>query len=179
MKATEATKKFHLACCQPPAGCELWYEYTSDLMCLDFCRPAHRITPTHLCEVTTPLRHAAWLQALAGHPDQAFARYITNGIVEGFQIGFQRTADLRSAAANMPSARQHPDVVTKYIQEELSRGRILGPFQVSELPPVHINRFGVIPKGHGTGKWHLITDLSSPPGQSVNDGIDPALCTLT
>ena len=28
------------------------------------------------------------------------------------------------------------------------------------------------------GKWCLITDLSFPIGQSVNDGIDPALCSL-
>ena len=47
------------------------------------------------------------------------------------------------------------------------------------LPPLQINRFGVIPKGHNTGKWRLITDLSFPTGFSVNDGIDPILCTLS
>ena len=31
--------------------------------------------------------------------------------------------------------------------------------------------FGVIPKRHQPGKWHLILDLSSPAGHSVNDGI--------
>ena len=41
-----------------------------------------------------------------------------------------------------------------------------------------MSRFGVIPKGHGTGKWRLITDLSYPSGSSVNDGIDPNLCSL-
>ena len=44
---------------------------------------------------------------------------------------------------------------------------------------LYVNRFGVIPKGHNTGKWRLITDLSYPPGQSINDGIDPALCSLS
>ena len=39
--------------------------------------------------------------------------------------------------------------------------------------------FGVIPKGHASGKWRLIVDLSSPKGASVNDGIDPLWCTLT
>lgn len=29
------------------------------------------------------------------------------------------------------------------------------------------------------GKWRLITDLSFPTGFSVNDGIDPMLCTLS
>ena len=37
---------------------------------------------------------------------------------------------------------------------------------------------GVIPKGHVPGKWRLITDLSYPQGASVNDGIDPQLCSL-
>jgi hypothetical protein len=35
-----------------------------------------------------------------------------------------------------------------------------------------------IPKGHNTGKWRLITDLSFPRGQSVNDGIEPDLCSI-
>ena len=41
-----------------------------------------------------------------------------------------------------------------------------------------INRFGVIPKGHQPGKWWLIVDLSHPRGHSVNDGIEPELCSL-
>ena len=61
-------------------------------------------------------------------------------------------------------------------------GRMLGPFtkeELSSLPLCHINRFGVILKGVNTGKWHLMTDLSSPPGESVKDGIDPTLCSLS
>ena len=44
---------------------------------------------------------------------------------------------------------------------------------------LHFSPFGVIPKGHQTGKWRLIVDLSSPHGRSVNDGIDSELCTLS
>eukprot|EP00731_Ephydatia_muelleri_P032810 Em0024g354a len=39
---------------------------------------------------------------------------------------------------------------------------------------VALRRSGVVPKGHATGKWRLITDLSYPPGKSVNDGIVPS-----
>ena len=39
--------------------------------------------------------------------------------------------------------------------------------------PVGISHFKVIPKPHQTGKWRPITDLSSPEGASVNDGMDP------
>ena len=54
----------------------------------------------------------------------------------------------------------------------LQRGRTV-------LPPRRIHCFGVIPKGVNTGKWYLITDLSFPPDASVNDGINPALCSLS
>ena len=74
----------------------------------------------------------------------------------------------------------HPEVVDQYLEQELTKHRLLGPFQfTSDLPSLHINRFGVIPKGHNTGKWRLITDLTFPSGVSVNDGIDPELCSLS
>ena len=131
-------------------------------------------------EVRTPLRVEAWDRALASHPDRAFARYISHGLRHGFRIGFNRRAPLKSAASNMGSAQQHPAVINEYICKELSLGRMLGPFpDASALPPIHINRFGVIPKGHSTGKWRLITDLSFPPNRSVNDGIEPSLCSLS
>ena len=45
-------------------------------------------------------------------------------------------------------------------------------------PGLHINRMGVVPKGHTPGRWRLITDLSHPVGVSVNDGIQSELCSL-
>ena len=57
---------------------------------------------------------------------------------------------------------------------------MLGPLSATDdLPPLHFNRFGVIPKGHNMGKWRMITDLSFPHGQSVNDGIDSTLSSLS
>ncbi len=127
----------------------------------------------------TPLHPDAWSQALASHPDQAFAQYVVEGLRQGFRIGFQPGSPLRSASANMKSAYDHPSIVTAYLQKECSLGRMLGPFTHMEtLPPLHINRIGVIPKGLNTGKWRLITDLSFPYDRSVNDGIDPLLCSL-
>ena len=120
----------------------------------------------------------AWESALSAHPDRAFARYIADGLQNGFRIGFQRRSPLRSATANMESARQHSDVVRRYIADERQKGHMLGPFAPGLYPSLHISRFGVIPKGHSTKKWRLITDLSFPNGHSVNDGIDPGLCTL-
>ena len=81
----------------------------------------------------------------------------------------------------MHSAMEHPEVVREYLTTECALGRMLGPFSEQDqrfLPQCHISRFGVIPKGHNTGRWRLITDLSYPPGESVNDGIEAELCSL-
>ena len=130
--------------------------------------------------VSTPLVVDAWVEALKTHPDKAFARYVCEGLRHGFRVGFSYSLPLQSATANMESARHHPQVISAYIRKELSLGRMLGPFSdTRSLPPLHFNRFGVIPKVHNTGKWRLITDLSFPHGQSVNDGIDPDLCSLS
>ena len=43
---------------------------------------------------------------------------------------------------------------------------------------MHVNRMGVVPKGHTPRKWRLITDLSFLEGEGVNAGIDPLLCSL-
>ena len=59
-------------------------------------------------------------------------------------------------------------------KKELSCRRMLGPF-----PLLQVNKMGVIPKGHTPGKWRLITDLSSPTGTSVNDGIETEVTSLS
>ena len=59
---------------------------------------------------------------------------------------------------------------------------MLGPFQSfppGTVPELQVNKIGIIPKGHTPGKWRLITDLSSPIGASVNDGIETELSSLS
>ena len=132
--------------------------------------PALRIT-------RTPLNVSAWREALCDHPDQSLARYIVKRISEGFRIGFDRSHPLVSTNRNLPSATEQAEVLTNYVEKEVALGRIIGPLPPS--PVWHINRVGVIPKGHTPGKWRLITDLSHPPAASVNDGIDRELCSLS
>ena len=86
---------------------------------------------------------------------------------------------LRCLVSAMPSALEHPAVIERYLGKECSVGRILGPIPAGDAADLHINRFGVIPKGRASGKWRLITDLSFPDGGSVNDGIDPEHCSFT
>ena len=134
---------------------------------------------TMLTTYPSPLKWRDWEDCLATHPDRRFADYITNGIREGFRIGYDyRSHKCKKATSNMRSATDHPEVIREYIAKECAEGRILGPFDPNLLPEVQISRFGVIPKRNSSG-WRLILDLSSPEGWSVNDGIDPDLCSLS
>ena len=65
----------------------------------------------------------------------------------------------------MQSATAYPDVVQKYLTDELQAG----PLSPSQVRGAVINGFRVIPKPHKLGKWRLIVDLSYPPGCSVYD----------
>ena len=113
------------------------------------------------------------------HPNQAFAQYICTGIKQGFHIGFNyQLARCRSAKGNMKSVQEHKEVVEQYIGVECGAKRLLGPFNRDDYPHVQVSPFGVIPKSE-PGKWRLILDLSSPQGQSVNDGISKELCSLS
>ena len=160
-------------------GWSLLYPYTADLLCWQLCWPLAPHSSDVLSGVSTPLDVQAWAKVLAAHPDRAFARYICDGLSSGFRVGFQHGSPLWSTTVNIPSVCQHPNVVHDYLRDELARGRMLSPFSSSEgLPPLQINTFGVIPKGHNTGKWRLITDFSFPRGRSVNYGIDSALSSL-
>ena len=164
--------------------CTDGYQYTEDLLALDHCRPQPGKEPVQerLRGVCSPLVADHWEEMLAHHPDRRFVEYLMSGIKEGFRIGFRRLESekksLSSARKNMYSTVDYPHVVRDYLRDELKRGTVLGPFVPEEVPEVHLNRFGVIPKSHQPGKWRLIVDLSHPDGRSVNDGISSELCSL-
>ena len=151
---------------------------------MDSYRPLGHSEPSlelqsSLSTIATPLNLQAWRMALSDHPDRLFVSYILSGIENGFRVGFNRDQPLHSACKNCPSADAHPEVITEYISEEAAAGCFLGPIPDDQAQFVHISKFGVIPKGHTPGKWRLITDLSSPGGFSVNDGISPTMCSLS
>ena len=115
---------------------------------------------------------------MGNHPDRDFAGYVLQGIERGFRVGFNYSTRLQATARNMQSARLHTRVIGDYLAAELAGGRMLGPFQPGSIRGLHINRMGVVPKGHTPGKWRLITDLSHPEGGSVNEGIPSEWCSL-
>ena len=79
---------------------------------------------------------------------------------------------------NQRWARERPEVIDGYLSKEVELGRVVGPLERGHFPEVHVSRFGLVPKNHQPDKWRLIVDLSHPSGESVNDGIEPELCSL-
>ena len=112
-------------------------------------------------------------KGLACHPDQQQVSYVLRGLQHGFRLGFHSAHKLKPAKRNKPSALHHAHIVDAYLANEVSLGRVAGPFSSSPFPRLHISSFGVIPKKGQPGKWHLIVYLSSPGGASVNNGIYP------
>ena len=79
----------------------------------------------------------------------------------------------------MHSAGENPKVIEEYLEKEVAWGRVVGLINSRIAPPnTQISPFVVIPKSSQAGKWRLTVDLSSPEGASVNDGIEPDLCSL-
>ena len=150
-----------------------------DLLALDGCRPRFPVRgPTPMAAIRTPLKWEEWDRALGQHPDQRFRKYIVDGIRWGFRVGFDYSRTCRKAKRNMASASQQPQVIADYLSKECAAGTVIGPLDPALFPCLHISRFGVIPKGD-SGKWRLIVDLSSPEGESVNDGISEERCSLS
>ena len=123
-------------------------------------------------------RKQDWEYSQANDPDRRFADYIVGGICTGLRVGFDYDHRCVKAKNNMHSTREHPEIIREYLAKECAAGRILGLFPLASLPSVQFSRFGVIPKT-GLNNWHLILDLSSPEGRSINDGIRPELWSLS
>ena len=93
---------------------------------------------------------------------------MVNGFREGFDIGFVGPFSA-TRPRNLLSARSNPSSVSEAVLKEVSRGHTSGPFAEPPLTPFHCSPLGAVPKKDGT--FRIILDLSSPRGQSVNEGI--------
>lgn len=123
--------------------------------------------------MVSPLKLEEFAGKLTKHPDRRLVAFALDGLRNGFRLGFQHSRKLKSAKKNKLSANQHPEAIDRYLANEVSLGRVAGPFPSPPFPNLHISSFGVIPKKGQPGKWRLTVDLSSPGGLNVNDGIDP------
>ena len=116
----------------------------------------------------TPVRINRLAPLLSGYSTSA-ADYLIAGFCFGFPIPFHGPSS-STAAPNLLSAEQHPDVVDGYLAKELLAHRVAGPFTHPPLPNFRVSPIGVVPK-KTPGEFRCIQHLSYPNGASINDGI--------
>ncbi len=96
--------------------------------------------------IITPLRWSAWALCLAAHPDRLFVQYILDGIAQGFRVGFSYNSHCCvSATSNHPSANDHPEVISRCLQTEVEKGRLIGPLDPTQFPYIHTSSLGAVP----------------------------------
>ena len=151
-------------------GGYLNYPYTEHLLELERQHPPNKSTSSAMCfeGVSASLVVDQWAKFLRNHPDTDYRDYLLKGLQLGFHIGFDYANHThKSAKANIKSAQKN---------RELACNRFTDP--INPLF-VMVNRSGVIPKRPKPERWRLITDLSHPPGLSINDGIEPSFVRST
>ena len=105
---------------------------------------AHPVLPP--VSAVSPIKVEEFSKELASHPDQQQVSYVIQGLQHGFRLGFHSAHKLKPAKRNKPSARHHAHIVDAYLANEVSLGRVAGPFASPPFPSLHISSFGVIPK---------------------------------
>lgn len=96
---------------------------------------------------------------------------------DGARIGFENQHK-STRCKNWPSSYQHRSAIDDFITSNSSLLRVEGPFTESDLPPgFKSSPLGAFtkPKSH---KIRIIHDLSYPPNDSCNDGIDKEMCRV-
>ena len=101
-----------------------------------------RLSPV---SAVTPLQADQFAWELRCQPDRQKVNVVVDGIRHRFQLGFSPSQKFKSAKYNKPSAAQHPSVLDQYLANEVSLGRVPGPFSVPPYPNLHVSIFGVIP----------------------------------
>ena len=102
--------------------------------------------------------------------------YHDREVVEWMKYGWPtgRLPTLPSPALtfkNHKGAVEHPQALQKYIDKEMTKGAVLGPFKhIPFTSKVGIAPISTRPKKNTTER-RVIIDLSFPPGESVNDGM--------
>ena len=124
----------------------------------------------------TPVIEDQLKKDLAHYPNTA----VSDELIHGFQFGFPlhyTGSRLPTAANNLKSALEHPDVVRQKIQNEIGLGRIGGPFPEKPISTLRVSPLGLVEK-KTPGDFRLIHHLSFPDGDSLNDSIDHDLCSV-
>ena len=123
------------------------------------------------CRLSVPsrLNIPLWRQYLHDYHDARICDFLEYGWPVGYDYSTQGfpVSQLR----NHQGALLFPDAIDSYLQNEICRNAVLGPFETNPFScSVALSPLNSVPK-HDSAERRIIVDLSWPAGTSVNDGI--------
>ena len=138
-------------------------------------------------EPCTPYRADVWERKLADSGLDKRYPLLVHSLRTGFVIGMPRFLATRTPD-NSPSVNQQARILENIIQDELRKGRYLGPFAQHELEavigPFQSSPISLVPKPHKPSVFRLVQNFSYPHTprrghQSVNSALqsDDFPCT--
>ena len=136
---------------------------------------ASEISASQFALAPTPIKVEVLEKWLNGY-NQMDSYILFNGFKYGFRLNYEGIRKERFSK-NLKSAAQYESVVQDKIDKEIKAGRVAGPFNQVPLPHLQISPIGIVPK-KSPGENRLIHHLSYPLGQSINDFIDPRVCSV-
>ena len=116
----------------------------------DLIRPESGALPT-------PIRAHRLAHWLTGY-DADTAKFLLDGVKEGFRIGFEGSL-LGEVPPNLKSAVDQPHQVTEHTQKELAAHRVIGPFKQPPFEFVQCSPIGLVEK-KTPGQFRMIHQLS-------------------
>ena len=117
----------------------------------------------------TPIKIPVLEEMLSLYPDRQSAVILYNGFKYGFRINYTGPR-VAFESKNLKSVLLNPDLAWEKVMNEVNSGRIAGPFDHRPISNLRVSPIGLVPKK--TAGIRLITNLSSPINNSVNDFID-------
>lgn len=123
----------------------------------------------------TPIKINNLKVSLSQYPRISVADELLKGFSHGFRLHYLGPRH-PTECSNLVSVSKNPDATRAKILNEVSLGRVLGPFSNKPISTLRISPIGIVPKSDG--KWRLITHLSFPFNHSVNDFIEYEYSTV-
>ena len=99
----------------------------------------------NVSSLPTPICVKTLTNLLSGYPDSSFVYELCNIFRQGARIGFrgQRT---HRFSKNLPTASSNPTSVSSNLANEVSLGRMAGPFDTPPFQNFQISPIGLVPK---------------------------------
>ena len=118
--------------------------------------------------VRSGLNIPVWKQCLRDYSDKRVVSFLEYG----WPLGVTKPVEPFPPAKNHTGALHFSKQVDQYLADQVSKGRVLGPFSQPIFPGSVLSPLNTVPK-KGSVERRVILDLSYPPGSglSVNDAI--------